>query len=37
MPIEMLVPIGIFVTGIIISAVASGYGIDLAAQRKKGG
>ncbi len=37
MPIELLVPIGIFVVGMIISATASGYGIDLAAQRKNSG
>ena len=37
MPIELLVPIGIFLAGIVISATASGYGIDLAAQRKNSG
>jgi len=37
MPIELLVPIGIFVLGMIISDIAASAGIRLVEQRMKGG
>lgn len=35
MPIELLVPIGIFLTGIIIAVMLAGTGVDLLAENSK--
>ena len=35
MPIELLVPIGVFLTGIIIAVKLAGTGVDLLAENRK--
>ncbi len=35
MPIELLIPIGIFLTGIIIAVKLGGTGVDLLAENRK--